>query len=103
MDPTTPSRPLKDGNWEFPDNISFPVYVRVKLKMFKVAKGDQDGQTKYLNTKIMKVEVSLEKEDLISKASLLAAIERDGDVRKLAGEENILNPKMENSIKQQDS
>ena len=49
MDPTTPSRPVKDGNWEFPDNISFPVYVRVMLKMFKVAKGDQDGQTKYLN------------------------------------------------------
>ena len=50
----------------------------------------------------MKVEVSLEKEDLFSKASLLAAIERDGDVRKLAGEENILNPKMEISIKRQD-
>ena len=32
----------------------------------------------------MKVEVSLEKEDLFSKASLLAAIERDSDVRKLA-------------------
>ena len=45
MDPTTPSRPVKDGNWEFPDNISFPVYVRVMLKMFKVAEGDQDGQT----------------------------------------------------------
>ena len=51
----------------------------------------------------MKVEVSLEKEDLYSKASLLAAIERDCEIKKMAGEESILNPKMEISIKRQDA
>jgi hypothetical protein len=41
--------------------------VRVMFKLYKIAEGDLDGnQTKYLNSKVMKVEASLEKEDLLS-------------------------------------
>ena len=52
---------------------------------------------------MIKQEISLEKEDLFSKACLLKAIERDGDVKNLAHEESITNPKLEVSIKRQDS
>ena len=65
MDPTVSSKAVKDGDWEFPEDITFPVDVRVMVKMFKVAELDGDAkQTKYLNTKIIKVEASLQKEKI---------------------------------------
>ena len=105
MDPkVSSSKAVKDGDWEFPEDIAFPVDVRVMVKMYKVAEIEGDAkQTKYLNTKIIKVEACLQKEDLLNKINLLAAIERDGDIKKLAGDESISNPKMEISIKRQDA
>ena len=104
MDPQRPSK-SKDGKWDFPDEVSFPIDARVMIKFYKVAEvaGDGGGQTKYLNTKVMKAEVSLSKEDLYCKASLQEAIERDCEVKKLAEEESIRNPKCEVSIKRHDS
>lgn len=103
MDPLpTRTSSTKDGNWEFPEGINFPVDVRVLLKFFKVAQCDQKSETKYLNTKVLKVEVSLDKEDFYSKSSLLEAIERDGDVKNIATQESILNPRLEVSIKRQE-
>ena len=72
----------------FPEGISFPVDVRVLLKFFKVAQCQQ-SETKYLNTKVLKVEVSLEKEDFYSKSSLIEAIERDSDVKNIAKQEEL--------------
>ena len=51
----------------------------------------------------MKDEVSFSKEDLYCKACLQEAIEKDFEVKKLAEEESIRNPKCEVSIKRQDS
>ena len=76
------------------------------LKFFKVAEvaGQDSAQTtKYLNTKIVKAEVTLNQEDLHSKASLVAAIERDCDTKSVAAEESIQHPKVELSIKRNDS
>ena len=101
MDPSITGNSSKDGDWNFPDGIHFPVDVRVILKFFKVAECEQGNDTKFLNTKVIKVEVSLEKEDFFSKSSLIAAIERDGDVKNIAKQESILNPKLEVSIKRQ--
>ena len=86
MDPQRPSK-NKDGNWNFPEGVSFPVDARVMIKLYKVAEtgggdGEGRGQTKFLNTKVMKAEVSFSKEDLFSKASVLEAIERDCEVKK---------------------
>ena len=103
MDPNSTGSSSKDGNWDFPEGVIFPVDVRVIVKFFKVAKCDSDNETRFLNTKVIKQEISLEKEDLFSKACLLKAIERDGDVKNLAHEESITNPKLEVSIKRQDS
>ena len=93
MDPVAYKGFPKDGNWEFPPDTTFPFDARVMVKFFKVAVAEvtsQDGvQTKYLNTKIVKAEVSLTQEDLHSKASLVAAIERDCDVKTFAGDESI--------------
>ena len=107
MDPQRPSK-TKDGNWDFPEGVSFPVDARVMIKFYKVAEtgggdGEGRGQTKFLNTKVIKAEVSFSKEDLFSKASVLEAIERDCEVKKMAEEESITNPKVELSIKRQDS
>ena len=109
MDPQRPTR-TKDGNWDFPEGVSFPVDARVMIKLYKVAESGSDGgdgagrgQTKFLNTKVIKAEVSFSNEDLFSKASVLEAIERDCEVKKLAEEESIRNPKVELSIKRQDS
>ena len=63
MDPSLTGNSSKDGDWNFPDGIYFPVDVRVILKFFKVAECEQGNDTKFLNTKVIKVEVSLEKED----------------------------------------
>ena len=47
MNPTVSSKAVKDGDWEFPEDITFPVDVRVMVKMFKVAELDGDAkQTK---------------------------------------------------------
>ena len=107
MDPVAYKGFPKDGNWEFPPDTTFPFVARVMVKFFKVAIAEvasQDGaQTKYLNTKIVKAEVSLTQEDLHSKASLVAAIERDCDVKTFTGDESIQNPKVDISIKRKDS
>ena len=59
MDPQRPSK-TKDGKWDFPEGVSFPVDARVMIKFFKVAEtvcdGEGRGQTKYLNTKVVKAE-----------------------------------------------
>ena len=104
MDPSCTGNSAKDGNWEFPDGINFPVDVRVLLKFFKVADCEQEEGTgtKFLNTKVIKVEVSLEMEDFFSKSSLLSAIERDGDVINVAMNQGTMNPRLEISIKRQD-
>ena len=104
MDPFASKKPSKDGKWEFPKDVSFPMDVRVLLKLYKVAEDQVGGtHTKYLNTKVIKVEASLEEEDLYNKSSLLAAIERDCNIKNLSAEESIQNPKIEVSIKRQDS
>ena len=107
MDPNPAKSASKDGKWEFPEGLEFPVDARVVVKLYKVAEvAGPEGtgaQSKYLNTKVLKVEVSLEKEDLLAKSSLLAAIERDCEIKQIAEEEGIQNPKSEVSIKRQDS
>ena len=104
MDPVASNSPIKDGSWEFPDNIAFPIDARVLVKCFKVADtGAEDGApSKFLNTKVAKFETRLSKEDLYTKSMLLAAIERDCGVKNLADQEGIQNPKLEVSIKRQD-
>ena len=101
MDPLpTRTSSTKDGNWEFPEGINFPVDVRVLLKFFKVAQCDHKSETKYLNTKVLKVEVSLDKEDFYSKSSLLEAIERYGNVKNIATQESILKDRKEEKFSQ---
>jgi hypothetical protein len=43
MDPKVSSKAVKDGNWEFPEDIAFPVDVRVMVKMYKVAEIEGDA------------------------------------------------------------
>lgn len=105
MDPVATNSPIKDGTWEFPEDIAFPIDARVLVKCFKVADtGSEVGAptSKFLNTKVAKFEVRLSKEDLYTKSMLLAAIERDCGVKNLANQEGIQNPKLEVSIKRQD-
>ena len=104
MDPVATNSPIKDGSWDFPDDIGFPIDARVLVKCFKVADtGSEDGApSKFLNTKVAKFEIRLSKEDLFTKSMLLAAIERDCGVKNLADQEGIQNPKLEVSIKRQD-
>ena len=75
MDPNSTGSSSKYGNWDFPEGVTFPVDVRVIVKFFKVAKCDADNETRFLNTKVIKQEISLEKQDLFSKACLLKAME----------------------------
>ena len=106
MDPAASKGFKKDGDWEFSLDTAFPFDAKVMLKFFKVAEvaGQDDAQTtKYLNTKIVKAEVTLNQEDLHSKASLVAAIERDCDTKSVAAEESIQHPKVDLSIKRNDS
>lgn len=109
MDPGAPNndKKRKDGNWNFPPEVEFPVDARVIVKFYKVVgTGDDDGkgvQTKYLNTKVIKVETSLNQEDLYNKSYLMSAIERDCDLKKLSSEESIQNPRFEVSVKRQES
>ena len=84
MDPTTAAAPDpedgKDGDWQFPEDIEFPVLSKVLVKFYKVAEVNNDEEkpgSKLLNTKIIKVEVSLDKKDLLRKQNLLDAIERE--------------------------
>ena len=62
MDPSTPPNDNKDSNWNFPPDIEFPVDARVIVKFYKVVETDDDDgktvQTKYLNTKVIKVKLS---------------------------------------------
>ena len=62
MDSSAPLNDKKDGNWNFPPDIEFPVDVRMIVKFSKVVGTDDDDreavQTKYLNTKVIKVETS---------------------------------------------
>ena len=61
MDPSAApnnDKKTKDGNWNFPPEVEFPVDARVKIYKV-VGTGDDDekgAQTKYLNTKVIKVE-----------------------------------------------
>ena len=49
-------KPSKDGKWEFPKDVSFPMDVRVLLKLYKVAEDEVGGtHTKYLNTHRLKM------------------------------------------------
>ena len=61
MDQSTPPNDKKDGNWNFPPDIEFPVDARVIVKFYKVVGTDDDDrkavQTKYLNTKVIKVKI----------------------------------------------
>ena len=36
-------KPSKDGKWEFPKDVSFPMDVRVLLKLYKVAEDEVGG------------------------------------------------------------
>ena len=109
MDPSAADKKKKDGDWNFPPEVEFPVDARVLLKFYKVVgmgETSDDGkgvQTKYINTKVMKVETSLNQEDLYTKSSLVSAIERDCDLRRVSSEESIQNPKFEISVKRQES
>ena len=42
MDPSTPPNDNKDGNWNFPPDIEFPVDARVIVKFYKVVGTDDD-------------------------------------------------------------
>ena len=56
MDPFASKKPSKDGKWEFPKDVSFPMDVRVLLKLYKVAENEVGGtHTKYLNTHRLKM------------------------------------------------
>ena len=56
MDPFASKKPSKDGKWEFPKDVSFPMDVRVLLKLYKVAEDEVGGtHTKYLNTHRLKM------------------------------------------------
>ena len=74
MDPSAPDKKKKDGDWNFPPEVEFPVDARVLLKFYKVVgmgETSDEGkgvQTKYINTKVMKVETSLNQEDLYTKS-----------------------------------
>ena len=107
MDPSTPPNDKKDGNWNFPPDIEFPAVARVIVKFYKVVGTDDDDgkavQTKYLNTKVIKVETSLNQQDLYSKSLLMSAIQRDCDLKRLSTEESIQNPRFEVSVKRQEA
>ena len=107
MDPSAPPNDKKDGNWNFPPDIEFPVDARVIVKFYKVVGTDDDDgkavQTKYLNTKVIKVETSLNQQDLYSKSLLMSAIQRDCDLKRLSTEESIRNPRLEVSVKRQEA
>ena len=105
MDPAVPGNVLKDGDWTFPETFQFPVVSKVLVKFFKVAETDQDENSsrKLLSTKIIKVEIAFEKSDLFSKQTLLEAIEREADIKKLAREESIHNPKIDVSVQRKDT
>ena len=109
MDPSKSDKKRKDGNWNFPPEVEFPVDARVIVKFYKVVEttvGNDDGkgaQSKHLNTKVLKVEAGLNKEDLYNKSCLMTAIERDCDLKKLSSEESIQNPRFEISVKRHES
>ena len=67
----------------FPPVIEIPVDARVIMKFYKVVGTDDDDgkavQTKYLNTKVIKVETSLNQQDLYSKSLLMSAIQREAE------------------------
>ena len=71
--------------------------ARVIVKFYKVVGTDDDDgkavQTKYLNTKVIKVETSLNQQDLYSKSLLMSAIQRDCGLKRLSTEESIQNPR----------
>ena len=106
MDPTAAADPepesAKDGDWHFPDDIEFPVLTKVLVNFYKVAEVISDG-SKLLNTKIIKVEISLEKKDLLRKQNLLEAIQREADLKELAKEEAVSNPKYELSVQRKET
>ena len=107
MDPSAPPNYKKDGNRNLPPDIEFPVDARVIVKFYKVVGTDDDDgkavQTKYLNTKVIKVETSLNQQDLYSKSLLMSAIQRDCDLKRLSTEESIQNPRFEVSVKRQEA
>ena len=111
MDPrATASQGSKDGDWDFPEDIVFPVSVKVVVKFFKVAETTSDMEKdkkgpgkKYLDTKIIKVEACLAENDFYSKSNLLHAVEREVGIKELAKEESISNPKIEISVQRKET
>ena len=84
MDPRAiANQDSKDGVCDFPEDIVFPVNVKVILKFFKVAETTSDMEKekkgpgkKYLDIKIIKVEAFLAENDFYSKSNLLLLKER---------------------------
>ena len=109
MDPTANDDNLKDGDWQFPDDIGFPLVSKVLVKFYKVTDIGQDdkssssSKSKFLNTKVIKVEASLEKGDLLRRQTLFTALERETDFKQLCNEEAIENPKIEVSVQRKDT
>ena len=58
MDPQG-TKPSKDGDWEFPEGIEFPIDARVLIKVFKIVDSVVNNQTKHITTKVIKVEAHL--------------------------------------------
>jgi hypothetical protein len=107
MDPNK-DKDVKDGDWSFPENVEFPVMAKALVKFFKVAETDPTvdnkmGAKKFLDTKIVKVEVALEKSDFFCKQNLLKAFEREVGIKGLAREESLSNPKLEIHVQRKET
>ena len=95
--------------YSFVCTLVFPVFVKVLVKFYKVVKtssADMDikgADKKFLDTKIFKVEVALDKSDFFCKQNLLSAVEREAGIKELAREESISNPKLGISVQRKDT
>ena len=102
---------LKDGDWSFPEDVEFPVMAKAIVKFFKLVEyggpteeeDNKKAAKKYLDTKIVKVEVALEKIDFFSKKSLIKAVEREAGIKELAREESVYNPKLEVHVQRKET
>ena len=108
MDPKKDNN-VKDGDWSFPEDVEFPVMAKAIVKFFKLVEcggpteDNKKAAKKYLDTKIVKVEVALEKVDFFSKKSLIKAVEREAGIKELAREESVSNPKLEVHVQRKET
>jgi len=85
----------KDGDWDFPPDVKFPVTCKVAQRFYKMAEEEGNANLRKINVSNCKVEVKLNKTDFYNKKALEKALTRESELLENSKNQNINNPKFD--------